>query len=141
MIERRRNQARFKSLGRAAPAIVAVLALAACGSTPVPGPDAPKPGLRPNVLILLADDQRTDTIAALGNPHIRTPNLDRLVRQGTVFSRAYCMGSMQGAVCVPSRMLMTGRTLFHVKDNLAGQPTWPEAFATAGYTTFLTGNS
>ncbi len=135
MIERRRNQARFKSLGRAAPAIVAVLALAACGSTPVHGPDAPKPGLRPNVLILLADDQRTDTIAALGNPHIRTPNLDRLVRQGTVFSRAYCMGSTQGAVCVPSRaMLMTGRTLFHVKDNLAGQPTWPEAFATAGYT-------
>ncbi len=50
------------------------------------------------------------------------------------------MGSLQGAVCVPSRaMLLTGRTLFRVKDNLAGQPTWPEAFAKAGYSTFLTG--
>ncbi len=95
---------------------------------------------RPNVLVLFADDQRADTIAALGNSHIRTPNLDRLVSQGTTFTRAYCMGSLQGAVCVPSRaMLLTGRTLFHVKDDLEGQPTWPEAFAKEGYTTFFTG--
>jgi arylsulfatase A-like enzyme len=95
---------------------------------------------RPNVLILLADDQRADTIAALGNTRIRTPNLDRLASQGTAFTRTYCMGSLQGAVCVPSRaMLLTGRTLFHVKEDLADQPTWPEAFAKEGYTTFLTG--
>ena len=43
---------------------------------------------RPNVLFLFADDQRADTIAALGNPIIRTPNLDRLVRGGVAFSRA-----------------------------------------------------
>jgi arylsulfatase A-like enzyme len=36
-------------------------------------------------------------------------------------------------------MILTGRTLFHVKDDLAGLPTWPEAFARAGYSTFLTG--
>ena len=95
---------------------------------------------RPNVLILFADDQRADTIAALGNRRIRTPNLDRLASQGTAFTRTYCMGSLQGAVCVPSRaMLLTGRTLFHVKEDLEGQPTWPEAFAKEGYTTFLTG--
>jgi arylsulfatase A-like enzyme len=95
---------------------------------------------RPNVLVIFADDQRADTIAALGNSHIRTPNLDRLVSQGTTFTRAYCMGSLQGAVCVPSRaMLLTGRTLFDVKDDLKGQPTWPEAFANQGYTTFFTG--
>ena len=35
---------------------------------------------RPNVLFLLTDDQRPDTIAALGNPHIKTPHLDALVR-------------------------------------------------------------
>jgi arylsulfatase A-like enzyme len=100
---------------------------------------AMEPG-RPNVLVLFADDQRADSIAGLGNAHIRTPNLDRLVSQGTAFTRAYCMGSLQGAVCVPSRaMLLTGRTLFHVKDDLAGQPTWPEAFAKSGYTTFFTG--
>ena len=102
--------------------------------------EGPTPTKRPNVLVLFADDQRADTIAALGNSHIRTPNLDRLVSQGTTFTRAYCMGSLQGAVCVPSRaMLLTGCTLFHVKADLAGQPTWPEAFAKQGYTTFLTG--
>ena len=128
----------FPTLGLAAPMILTVLALAGCGAAPSPGLSAPSS--RPNVLILFSDDQRADTIAALGNPHIRTPNLDRLVRRGTVFTRAYCMGSMQGAVCVPSRaMLLTGRTLFHVKDDLAGQATWPETFARAGYATFLTG--
>ena len=95
---------------------------------------------RPNVLVLFSDDQRADTIAALGNPHIRTPHLDSLVRGGTSFTRAYCMGAMQGAVCVPSRaMLMSGRTLFRAKDNLQEQGTWPAAFAKAGYATFITG--
>jgi arylsulfatase A-like enzyme len=95
---------------------------------------------RPNVLFLFSDDQRADTIAALSNPHIRTPNLDRLVIEGTAFTRAYCMGAMQGAVCVPSRaMLMTGRTLFRVQEQLKDQRTWPEQFAAAGYTTFISG--
>ena len=102
--------------------------------------ESPPPAARPNVLVLFSDDQRADTIAALGNPYIRTPNLDRLVHEGMAFSRAYCMGAEQGAVCVPSRaMLMTGRTLFRIKENLAGQTTWPEAFGRSGYATFLTG--
>lgn len=100
----------------------------------------PSKSERPNVLVLFSDDQRADTIAALGNTHIRTPNLDRLAREGTVFDRAYCMGSWHGAVCMPSRaMLLTGRSLFRVKPDLKGQPSWPEAFAKQGYTTFLTG--
>jgi arylsulfatase A-like enzyme len=58
---------------------------------------------------------KADCIGALGNPHIRTPNLDRLVQRGFAFSRAYCFGSMVGAVCLPSRsMLLTGRSLFHL---------------------------
>lgn len=95
---------------------------------------------RPNILVLFSDDHRADTIAALGNRHIRTPYLDKLVRGGTTFTRAYCMGSMHGAVCIPSRaMLMTGRSLFRIKENMQGQETWPEAFARAGYATFVTG--
>lgn len=94
----------------------------------------------PNVLFLFSDDQRADTIHALGNDHIATPNLDALVASGTTFTRAYCMGAMQGAVCVPSRaMLMSSRTLFHVKENLQGTEMWPEKFAAAGYTTFMSG--
>ncbi len=44
--------------------------------------------LRPNFLVIVTDDQRPDTIHALGNPVISTPNLDRLVRQGMTFTRA-----------------------------------------------------
>ena len=76
-------------------------------------------GRRPNVLFLFSDDQRFDTIAALGNTEIRTPNLDRLVRSGTAFDHAAIMGGSVGAVCVPSRaMLLTGQTLFHVDRSI-----------------------
>ena len=40
---------------------------------------------RPNILLILTDQQRFDTIAALGNCIIKTPTLDRLVREGTAF--------------------------------------------------------
>lgn len=53
----------------------------------------------PNVLLLMTDQQRFDTIAALGNPIIQTPALDRLVREGTAFTAAYC----PSPVCVASR--------------------------------------
>jgi arylsulfatase A-like enzyme len=95
---------------------------------------------RPNVIFIFSDDQRADTIAALGNRHIKTPNLDKLVKRGTAFTSAYCMGAMQGAVCVPSRaMVMSGRTLFKINPTLKDIPTWPAAFARAGYRTFITG--
>jgi len=93
-----------------------------------------------NVLLLFADDQRADTIAALGNPVIQTPNLDALARRGVAFRRAYMQGGQNGATCVPSRaMLLSGRSLFHVDEKLMRDPTWPSAFAKAGYTTFMSG--
>jgi arylsulfatase A-like enzyme len=136
-----KNQGRCASnplpISRAALALMASLVVAGSACLAQEGS---RRTVRPNVLVFLADDQRADTIAALGNTHIRTPNLDRLAGRGTSFTRTYCMGAMQGAVCVPSRaMLLTGRTLFHIKKDLADQPTWPEAFAKQGYTTFLTG--
>lgn len=57
---------------------------------------------QPNILLLFTDMQRHDTIAALGNPHIKTPNLDRLVREGTAFTHAYT----PSPVCVPARCCM-----------------------------------
>ena len=99
-----------------------------------------KDDARPNVLFLFADDQRADTIAALGNPIITTPNLDRLVRSGVSFKRAYMQGSMQPATCVPSRaMLLSGQSLFRIDEKLERDETWPAAFGKSGYTTFLTG--
>jgi len=93
-----------------------------------------------NVLVLFTDDQRADTIAALGNPVIQTPNLDRLVRSGLAFDCAYMQGGMHGATCIPSRaMLLTGKGLFRVDEKLLTEDTWPAAFQRAGYTTFMTG--
>ena len=95
---------------------------------------------RPNVVFICSDDQRHDTIRALGNPHIETPNLDAMTRDGFTFTHTFCMGSMQGAVCVPSRaMFLSGRSLFRVNDQLKDIPTWPEVFRKAGYHTFGVG--
>jgi len=95
---------------------------------------------KPNVLFLFADDQRADTIAALGNPIIRTPNLDRLAHSGLAFNRAYMQGAFNGATCVPSRaMLLSGQSLFHIDEKLMRDETWPAAFGRAGYRTFISG--
>lgn len=60
----------------------------------------------PNILWLCTDQQRWDTIAALGNERIRTPHVDSLVQDGTAFTNAFC----QSTVCSPSRAsFLTGR--------------------------------
>ena len=93
-----------------------------------------------NVLFFFADDQRADTIAALGNSVIKTPHLDRLVKRGVAFDRAYMQGGLHGATCIPSRaMLLTGQPLFRIDEKLKRDETWPAAFGRAGYTTFLSG--
>jgi arylsulfatase A-like enzyme len=70
---------------------------------------------KPNIILFLTDDHRADGLAALGNPHIKTPALDKLVEGGMSFSRAYVMGALEGAVCLPSRsMIQTGRSLFRL---------------------------
>jgi arylsulfatase A-like enzyme len=94
----------------------------------------------PNILFLLADDQRADALSCAGNPYIQTPNIDRLAASGVRFSNAYVMGGHHGAISAPSRaMLLTGNSLFHVYDKLAGETTMPMYFAQNGYTTFGTG--
>ncbi len=61
---------------------------------------------RPNILWYCTDQQRYDTIHALGNQYIRTPNLDNLATEGTAFTRTYC----QSPICTPSRAsFLTGR--------------------------------
>jgi arylsulfatase A-like enzyme len=61
---------------------------------------------RPNILWICTDGQRYDTVGALGNPVIRTPMLDRLVANGTAFTRAHAQNTM----CTPSRVsFLTGR--------------------------------
>lgn len=99
---------------------------------------------KPNIIFLLADDQTRNTINALGNSQVITPNLDKLVADGTFFKNAYIMGAMNGAVCSPSRaMLMTGRALFNIDPTGntidPTHTTMPKTLSNAGYHTFHIG--
>jgi len=102
---------------------------------------------KPNILVLFTDDQAVETIRALGDIDIDTPNLDRLVARGTTFTYAYNMGSYSPAVCVASRtMLMTGRSLWEAErlhanadEERAAGRFWPQLLAGAGYRTYFTG--
>jgi len=61
---------------------------------------------KPNILWFCADQMRFDTIAALGNSHIRTPNIDRLIQSGVALENCY----VQNQLCTPSRAsFLTGR--------------------------------
>ncbi len=76
----------------------------------------------PNILWYCTDQQRFDTIGALGNPHVHTPNLDRLVAEGVAFTHAYC----QSPICTPSRAsFLTGRYPSTVRVNGNGNPSFP----------------
>jgi len=99
---------------------------------------------KPNIVFFFTDDQRFDTIHALGNECISTPNMDRLAASGTSFTHAHIPCGTSGAVCMPSRaMLHTGRTLFHIEGAGESIPvehtTMGEALRGNGYRTFGTG--
>lgn len=99
---------------------------------------------KPNIVFLFTDDQRHDTIRALGNPGIHTPNFDALVERGTAFTHACIPGGTTGAVCLPSRaMLHTGRTLFRLHETGFVIPpehtTLGEHLRAHGYHTFGSG--
>lgn len=103
---------------------------------------------RPNVLFLFADDMRADSIAALGNPTVKTPHLDELARHGFVFQNAYCLGGNSPAVCTPSRnMLLSGNAFFRWKNfsppngrvgsiSPGKGPNLPLSLRDAGYVTY-----
>lgn len=102
---------------------------------------------RPNLLFVFSDDQSFDTIRATGNREVSTPNLDRLVSEGTLFTHAYNMGSWSGAVCIPSRtMLNTGRFLWPTRrlhqdmaPELEAGRFWAQRLQRVGYRTYFTG--
>jgi arylsulfatase len=80
------------------------------------------PDQRPNILWICTDQQRYDTIHALNNPVIRTPNLDRLCAEGVAFTRAYS----QSPICTPSRVsFLTGRYPSTVHVNRNGDAWFP----------------
>lgn len=102
---------------------------------------------KPNFLFIFTDDQRYNTIHALGNEVIKTPHIDNLVNEGVTFTHAYNMGAWNGAVCVASRsMILTGLTVWNAEradsvldDMVAEGRFWPQYLEKAGYDTYMTG--
>ena len=96
----------------------------------------------PNLVFVVTDDQRADTLGALGNTEILTPSLDRLVRAGVTFRRAYS----GYPICYASRaQILTGCNVFTALENYPrsqireGLDTLAETLSGAGYSTFYCG--
>lgn len=98
---------------------------------------------RPNILWICADQQRHNTIHALGNDYIHTPTLDALAEHGCAFLNTYT----QSPVCTPSRAcFLTGRYPKTTRVNRNGNEYFPadevlvtKIFADAGYDCGLVG--
>lgn len=88
---------------------------------------------RPNIILIMTDQQRYDSIAALGFPYVETPNLDRLVKEGTTFTNCH----ITAASCVPCRASLFNGYYPHTTGVLANgqawQRTWVEKLAASGY--------
>lgn len=136
----------------------AVLSLGVCERLLAQSENSDAQPKRPNFLFILTDDQAQQTLSCYGNTECKTPNIDRLAREGMVIHDAHHMGSWSGAVCRPSRtMIMTGRSVWRIPGTRApgidlrgdfpkdaAEQSLPAVFNRAGYVTFRTckkGNS
>jgi arylsulfatase A-like enzyme len=100
------------------------------------------PAQRPNVLFILCDDLRPYALGCYGSPHVKTPNIDRLAKEGVLFKNTFCTTSL----CSPSRAsILTGlyANKHGVRDNFTEIPTnlvhWPMRLRESGYKTAYMG--
>jgi len=105
--------------------------------------DVPTKQDRPNILLYCTDQQRFDTIGALGNPFVETPFLDSFIKKSVAFTTAYC----QSPICTPSRSsFMTGMYPSRIHNNRNGNESWQQhppliskLLADSGYSCGLVG--
>jgi len=121
------------ALGAVAP-VLGLPLLEGCSSTSQ-GP--------PNILFIFSDDHACQAIGAYGSPVARTPNIDRIAREGALFENSFC----SNAICAPSRAVVLTGKFSHVNgkvDNRAdpfdtSQPTFNKSLRGAGYQTAMIG--
>ncbi len=110
---------------------------------------ARSPNVRPNILLIITDQQQAAMMSCEGEKFVRTPALDQLAAAGTRFRRAYAANP----VCIPSRVsMMTGRmpSYYGMRSNDEGRQKIPESeldhtlgrlFRQAGYRTVYGGKT
>lgn len=99
----------------------------------------------PNIVVILSDNHRWDAMSSMRHPFVRTPNMDRIGREGVHFANAFCTTPL----CSPARAsFLTGLYAYrHGVRNNADQSSWDETRATflellkrqAGYDTAFVG--
>lgn len=97
---------------------------------------------RPNILLVLCDDLRYNALGCMGHPHLKTPNIDRLAKEGLLFENSFCTTSL----CSPSRASILSGLYAHahgVTNNFTEYPddmdTFPKRLDAAGYETAYIG--
>ncbi len=97
---------------------------------------------RPNIVFIMSDDHAYQAISAYSNDLIQTPNIDRLAKEGAIFTRA----TVTNSICAPSRaVLLTGKHSFmngkvdNVQPFNWDQPNFPKLMQANGYQTAMIG--
>src|SRR5438132_2738658 len=99
---------------------------------------------RPNIIFILMDDLRFDELGCVGHPFVKTPNIDRLAKEGAIFRNAFATTPL----CSPSRSCFLTGLYAHatgIIDNVDRSPqshalvTWPRLLHDAGYETAFVG--
>ncbi|MHC4799496.1 MAG: sulfatase-like hydrolase/transferase, partial [Planctomycetota bacterium] len=97
---------------------------------------------RPNVVVIITDDQRYDSLSCEGHPFLKTPNMDRIANQGARFANMFVTTSL----CSPSRASMLSGLYAHahkVINNFTDYPTdlpsYPRRLQEADYRTAYIG--
>ena len=99
-----------------------VVAIALCTADVTRADDVSRSGTKPNVLVVLADDQGWGDLSLHGNPNLSTPNIDSIARDGAVVEHFYVC-----AVCSPTRAeFLTGR--YHTRMGVFSTSTGGERF-------------
>jgi N-acetylglucosamine-6-sulfatase len=84
--------------------LVAALTTGGCRRSPVEPPPR-----RPNILFVLLDDLRADTVGYAGHRAVKTPQIDRIANEGVNFKNAFCTTSL----CSPSRASLLSGVYAH----------------------------
>jgi arylsulfatase A-like enzyme len=120
-------------------AAIVLVAMVAGGCRRAPAQQPPR---RPNILFILLDDLRADTLGYAGHPSVKTPQIDRIANEGVNFKNAFCTTSL----CSPSRASLLSGVYAHkhgVTNNFtefpAGMNSFPKMLQQAGYATAYVG--